>query len=707
MKMRYKLFGILVVLFFMGIVAITVYLNLREGRQYLDTEISSRVKIAEAIIRTWHAVMLFTGSDTLAREQFLNVQTENGLLSIKLARNENLTRINPGSSPYVSTELEKQVITEGKPAFEILAKNSHSDRRLLTLVPIKAQPACIQCHQEVSHHHIKEGEVMAVISLITSLKVVDSQIASDRAATAFSLLGIFLVTLAISFLAVKRFTRPITKLTQASEAIAAGEFEVRVPTTSKGELGILENAFNLMVKRVKESKEALEAYSERLEEEVAERTQALQSALKESRQRQTEISALLEGSRTVLDTRDFQNAAQALFDSCKNLIGATAGYTAVLSKDGTANEVLFLDSGGRACAVDPSLPMPIRGLRAEAYGTGKAVYHNDFTKSEWVQYMPEGHVTLDNVLFAPLTIKGKVVGLFGLANKPGGFTENDARVASAFGELAAIALHDSQMLQSLENSEERFRSVAQTASDGIITTDSRGNIVFWNPAAETIFGHSADEAVGQPLTLIMPERFHQAHQDGMKQVISTGESNVIGKRVEVVGLRKDGTEFPLELSLTTWKTGEGVFFTGIVRDITERKRAEEAVKESEKKYRDLVDNALVGVFSTNRNGRVLYVNEASLQMFEFDSPEELRACGAIRHYKNPKDRLAFLKALKKSRNVNNYELELLTKTGKTKNVLVSATLNGDVISGMVMDITERKQAEEALRKSEEKYRLVI
>ncbi|MFQ5824824.1 MAG: GAF domain-containing protein, partial [bacterium] len=241
--------------------------------------------------------------------------------------------------------------------------------------------------------------------------------------------------------------------------------------------------------------------------------EALCHALEASRQRQAEISALLEGSRTVLETRDFQDAARALFDSCKNLIGATAGYVAVLSKDGTQNEVLFLDSGGRPCAVDPSLPMPIRGLRAEAYRTGKAVYHNDFSKSQWAKYMPTEHVTLDNVLFAPMVIKGKVVGLLGIANKSGGFTENDARMASAFGELAAVALLDSRTLESLANSEERFRSVAQTASDAIITTDHVGNIVFWNSSAETMFGYSADEVVGQPLTLIMPERFHQAHQD--------------------------------------------------------------------------------------------------------------------------------------------------------------------------------------------------
>ncbi len=303
----------------------------------------------------------------------------------------------------------------------------------------------------------------------------------------------------------------------------------------------------------------------------------LQNALEESRQRQLEISALLESSRAVLEYRAFEDAARAIFNSCKNLIGATAGYVALLAEDGTENEVLFLDSGGLSCTVDPTLTMPIRALREEAYRTGRAVYHNDFSKSEWVKYMPEGHVSLDNVLFAPLVIEGKAVGLLGIANKPGGFTENDARMASAFGELTAVALLNSRTLESLGNNEERFRSVVETANDAIISIDSSGNIVFWNHAAETMFGYSADEVVGKLITIIMPERFREAHKNGMNQVVSTGKSNVIGRTVEVVGLRKDGSEFPLELSLALWKIREGTFFTGIIRDITERKQAEEEI----------------------------------------------------------------------------------------------------------------------------------
>jgi PAS domain S-box-containing protein len=186
--------------------------------------------------------------------------------------------------------------------------------------------------------------------------------------------------------------------------------------------------------------------------------EALQDALSESKQRQAEISALLEGARTILEHHEFNVSAQSIFDSCKRLIRATAGYIALLSKDGKENELLFLDSGGLPCSVDPEFPMPIRGLREKTYRYGQTVFENAFAKSNYITFLPKGHVQLDNVLFAPLTIDGKVIGLLGLANKPGGFSENDARLATAFGELASVALRNSRTLESLETSEEQLRN---------------------------------------------------------------------------------------------------------------------------------------------------------------------------------------------------------------------------------------------------------
>jgi PAS domain S-box-containing protein len=112
----------------------------------------------------------------------------------------------------------------------------------------------------------------------------------------------------------------------------------------------------------------------------------------------------------------------------------------------------------------------------------------------------------------------------------------------------------------MENADEKqFCAIVQNSADAVISINSEGNIVFWNNAAEKFFGYPADEAIGKPLTIIMPERFHKAYRDGMQRVLLTGESSILGKTVEKTGIRRDGSEFPIELTLSRWETEKGVF----------------------------------------------------------------------------------------------------------------------------------------------------
>lgn len=190
-------------------------------------------------------------------------------------------------------------------------------------------------------------------------------------------------------------------------------------------------------------------------------------AIQESSIREKELSAIMRGSKAVLGQKGFAESARAIFDHCKDLIGATSGYVALLSETGEENEVLFLEAGGLPCTVDPELPMPIRGLRSEAYYSNKVVYHNDFMNSEWIDFMPKGHVVLKNVMFAPLVIDDKTVGLIGLANKATDFNDNDAKMATGFGELAAIALQNSRNLDQRVEAENQREKVIENLNQAL------------------------------------------------------------------------------------------------------------------------------------------------------------------------------------------------------------------------------------------------
>src|SRR5207248_1002150 len=133
-----------------------------------------------------------------------------------------------------------------------------------------------------------------------------------------------------------------------------------------------------------------------------------------------------------------------------------------------------------------------------------------------------------------------------------------------------------QELAYLRRSEERFRGLIHSTADAIVSADASGRIVLWNAAAGRMFGFSAEDVVGRPLTVLMPESLREPHERGLRRFLSSGEARVIGRTVELEGLRRNGTTCPIELSLSTWTTSDGSrYFTGIIRDVTERRRAQE------------------------------------------------------------------------------------------------------------------------------------
>lgn len=151
-----------------------------------------------------------------------------------------------------------------------------------------------------------------------------------------------------------------------------------------------------------------------------------------------------------------------------------------------------------------------------------------------------------------------------------------------FEYLTSVVTRTAELLtkqsEVLRESEMKFRSVAQSAHDAIVSADQYGNIIAWNTGAERIFGYQEAEVLGKPFTTLMPARYQGAHKQGLERMRGGGEAKILGKTTELAGQRKSGQEFPIQLSLSSWRIGEGTFYTGIISDITERKRAEEALQ---------------------------------------------------------------------------------------------------------------------------------
>lgn len=264
----------------------------------------------------------------------------------------------------------------------------------------------------------------------------------------------------------------------------------------------------------------------------------------------------------------------------------------------------------------------------------------------------------------------------------------------------------SKVRMALRESEAKFRSVMESAIDAIISGDAEGRIRSWNSAATALFQFTEAEAIGQPIELIIPERYRQSHEEGIRRVSSGGPSHVIGKTVELAAIRKDETEFPVELSLATWFLDDKRYYTGIIRDISERKQAEQ-------KFRSVTESAIDAIISADHMGEIISWNKAATRILGYTEEE---AVG---------QRLELI-IPQRFQDAHRNGMTRFTTTGEAHVIgttveLFACTKNGTEVpielslstwtvreeryyTGIIRDIGERKRAEDALRRSEQALR---
>jgi len=292
-----------------------------------------------------------------------------------------------------------------------------------------------------------------------------------------------------------------------------------------------------------------------------------------------------------------------------------------------------------------------------------------------------------------------------------GLELGDDLITKPFDEREVLARVERQVTVSkvrmaLRESEAKFRSVMESAIDAIISGDASGNIRSWNSAATALFGFTEEEVIGRPIELIIPERFRESHREGVRRVSSGGPSHVIGKTVELAALRKDGDEFPVELSLATWLLDDERYFTGIIRDISERKQAEQ-------KFRSVTESAIDAIISADHTGNIVSWNNAATRILGFTPDQAIGQRLEIiipeRFHELHRQGMQRVTEGGESRVIGR-TVELFARTKGGDEVPIELSLSTWTVredryyTGIIRDIRERKQAEETLRMSEQALR---
>ncbi|MDP3599296.1 MAG: PAS domain S-box protein, partial [Nitrospirota bacterium] len=260
------------------------------------------------------------------------------------------------------------------------------------------------------------------------------------------------------------------------------------------------------------------------------------------------------------------------------------------------------------------------------------------------------------------------------------------------------------LMRSLQDSEEQTRSIVNSALDAIIVMDEQGRITDWNPQAEQILGWTRLDVIGRKLSdTIVPSQYREAHSRGLQHYLATGEGPALGKRLELIALRADGTEFPIELTITPLKLTSGTTFSGFIRDISERKQWEEQL-------RIVVESAPSGMVMVDQNGIMRMVNAEMEKIFGYPRAELLgqpieRLIPKTVQHQQVKDRIAFIDQPRSRAMGMEPDLKGQRKDGSefpTEVGLRSVqTAAGLVIIATITDITERKHVETELRQAKE------
>lgn len=253
---------------------------------------------------------------------------------------------------------------------------------------------------------------------------------------------------------------------------------------------------------------------------------------------------------------------------------------------------------------------------------------------------------------------------------------------------------ESNLLRDLE-------AAASSMADAILTIDEEGCVVYASPAVRELLGYEPEELIGGPLTAIIPEELRHRHTTGLARYLATGRRNLDWSAIELSVRHRDGSVSPAEISFGEYAAAGRRFFTGVIRDISRRKRRTESLEISARAYRQLFEHNVAGVYRVGLDGAIRDVNAAMAQMLGYDR-EQLLHLSAGDVYPDPRDREDWVRQVVEKGSLTNTVLRLRHSDGRTIWTLENASVVEDpetgepCIVGTAIDITERKRLEEDL-----------
>ena len=359
----------------------------------------------------------------------------------------------------------------------------------------------------------------------------------------------------------------------------------------------------------------------------------------------------------------------------------------------------------------PTPHRPSRGLTEYVLRTGQPLLatpevHEDLSRRGEAELV--GAPSLDWI-GVPLKAHDRTIGVLVAQTYTQGirFGEREKDILQFVSTQVAMAIERKRAEEAVRTSEGQLKALLDSALDACVTMDETGRLTSWSAAAEAVFGWPASEAIGRSLAeTIIPQQHREGHARGLARFLETGEGPILRQRIEITALHRDGREFPVELTVTPIRLGDHWLFGAFVRDLTEEKHAEQALRRSEASYRGLVEHAAYGIYRATADGKFLMVNPALFTMLGFPSADDLLKMDASRDvYVDPAARARILARCEQFGSAIE-EVAWRRRDGS----VITVRLNGRPVRApdgtiecfefIVDDVTEQRALEERLRQTQ-------